>query len=77
MFTSYKIWHRVTALVLQVETVSNGTVKYGREFCGTSTQKLLSYIEKPAIIRQKTKNLVMGLRLKHRHLVTRKEIKGI
>jgi hypothetical protein len=37
-------------LALQVGGVSNDTVKYGREFCGTSTQELLLWQGPEAIV---------------------------
>jgi hypothetical protein len=37
-------------LALQVGEVSDETVKYGREFCGTSTQELLLWQGPEAIV---------------------------
>jgi hypothetical protein len=52
-------------LAVKVGRVSNGTIKYGREFCGTSTQVSLLWqgplvregapYQETQIVRQKTK----------------------
>jgi hypothetical protein len=57
--------HKYRDLALQVGGVSNETVKYGHEFCGTSTQESLLWQGPEAIVQVNYRTILLSERVPH------------